>query len=206
MRSVKSNRNQRGAVLIISLLFLVILTMLGITAMTGSTFEERMAGNARDASVAYNAAEAALRDARAEILGIEVIPGKARTDTLSHITAFGEAPSDDLGLCVLGLCRPRKHLTDVGVILPDIPSNVTWTGTSSVTYGTYTGSPALLARTGVELQKPRYIIERFCVLLPHGSIEGAGDMCRVYRLTARGYGRNPNTQVTLQEIYYKETI
>jgi Tfp pilus assembly protein PilX len=31
-----------------------------------------------------------------------------------------------------------------------------------------------------------------------------GNNCRIYRFTARGYGKNPNTQVTLQEIFYKE--
>src|SRR5688572_9206262 len=58
---------QRGAVLIVALLFLVMLTLLGVTAMTSSTMEERMAGNARDNGVAFQAAEAALRDARRDL-------------------------------------------------------------------------------------------------------------------------------------------
>ena len=54
-------RNERGAVLIVGLLILVILTMLGITAMQTSTLEERMAGNLSSRELAFQAAEAGLR-------------------------------------------------------------------------------------------------------------------------------------------------
>ena len=54
MTHSKLGQRQGGAILIVTLLFLVILTMLGVTAMTGTTMEERMAGNTRDASVALH--------------------------------------------------------------------------------------------------------------------------------------------------------
>ena len=63
MKPVHRNA-QRGAVLVIALLFLTILTILGVTAMTTTTYEERLAGNARDSGTAFQAAEAALRDAK----------------------------------------------------------------------------------------------------------------------------------------------
>lgn len=62
MNGVKM-RNQHGAALIIALIFLVILTLLGIVAAGVSGLEERMAGNTRDRDLAFEAAEAALRDA-----------------------------------------------------------------------------------------------------------------------------------------------
>ena len=39
---------QRGAVLVVALLMLLIMTVLGVTAMQMSRMEERMAGNSRD--------------------------------------------------------------------------------------------------------------------------------------------------------------
>jgi type IV pilus assembly protein PilX len=54
---------QRGSALIVSLIFLVILTLLGITAASVTSQEERMAGNTRDRDLAFEAAEAAMRDA-----------------------------------------------------------------------------------------------------------------------------------------------
>ena len=52
---------QQGAALAVSLIMLLILTLLGVTAMQTTIFEERMAGNARDANTAFQAAEAGLR-------------------------------------------------------------------------------------------------------------------------------------------------
>lgn len=52
---------QSGAALILALIFIVLLTMLGITAYGISSLEERMAGHSRDRLLAFQAAEAALR-------------------------------------------------------------------------------------------------------------------------------------------------
>jgi len=54
-------RTQRGAVLIVALVLLLILTILGTAGLQDTTMEERMAGNFRDHSAAMQAAESALR-------------------------------------------------------------------------------------------------------------------------------------------------
>ena len=58
---------QRGAVLVISLILLLILTVIGMSAIQTTTTEERMAGNMRDSEIAFQSAEAAIRDAEAFI-------------------------------------------------------------------------------------------------------------------------------------------
>ncbi len=57
-----SYSKQQGAVLIISLLMLMVMTLLGVTAMQSTILEEKMAGNFRDKHLAFQAAEVALRD------------------------------------------------------------------------------------------------------------------------------------------------
>lgn len=52
---------QRGAVLIVGLIMLLLITMIGVTAMQVTTQQERMAGNLRDRNIAFQAAEMALR-------------------------------------------------------------------------------------------------------------------------------------------------
>ncbi len=64
---------ERGAVLIVALVFLVIMTVLGVAAMRTTTLQERMAGNVRDANLAFQAAEAALREGE-EFLQQATIP------------------------------------------------------------------------------------------------------------------------------------
>ena len=55
-------RRQRGAVLVVSLMILLVLTLVTLTAIQASTVQERLAGNTRNLDLALQAAEAALRE------------------------------------------------------------------------------------------------------------------------------------------------
>ena len=57
----RSARRQRGAIMIVSLIFLVVMTMLILASIRGTVMQERMAANLYDRSLAFQAAEAALR-------------------------------------------------------------------------------------------------------------------------------------------------
>lgn len=52
---------QTGSALIISLLFLLIMTILGVAGIQTTSMQERMSGNMRDRIMAFQASEAALR-------------------------------------------------------------------------------------------------------------------------------------------------
>jgi type IV pilus assembly protein PilX len=52
---------QSGAVLIVCLMFLMIMSVLGISSMNNATLEEKMAGNTRNKHLSFQAAETALR-------------------------------------------------------------------------------------------------------------------------------------------------
>lgn len=53
--------HEHGFVLVTSLIFLVVITLLAVSAISSSTLQEHMASNARDKSRALQAADAALR-------------------------------------------------------------------------------------------------------------------------------------------------
>jgi len=59
---IRRVHRQGGAILVTSLLLLLVLTVLGVTMMKMTNMQERMSGNTRDLNVAFQAAEAALRD------------------------------------------------------------------------------------------------------------------------------------------------
>ena len=59
--------NGRGSVLVISLIILLVLTLLGIGGMNTTIMQEKMVGNARERERAFQAAEAALRDAEEDV-------------------------------------------------------------------------------------------------------------------------------------------
>ena len=50
-------KSQQGAALVVSLMILLVMTLIGITAMSSSNLEEKMAGNSRDMMLAFQAAD-----------------------------------------------------------------------------------------------------------------------------------------------------
>lgn len=93
---------QRGAVLIISLIFLLLMTIIGVTSMQTTSMQERMAGNTRDMNFAFQAGELALRQAennlntadfRTADLGAPLLDPLA-WDTTTHPPISITLPSD----------------------------------------------------------------------------------------------------------------
>ena len=64
---VGQQKRQSGVALFISLVMLLILTVLGLSSVQTTSVQERMARNARDTNLAFQAAESALKDAEALI-------------------------------------------------------------------------------------------------------------------------------------------
>lgn len=56
-------RAQRGAALIMALVILLVLTVLGISALTTTTLEEKMSGNTQETTRAFEAAESGVNSA-----------------------------------------------------------------------------------------------------------------------------------------------
>ncbi len=61
---------QRGAVLAVGLVILLVLTLIGIVSLQSSSMEEKMAGNMRDMNLALQSTETTLREAETFIDGI----------------------------------------------------------------------------------------------------------------------------------------
>lgn len=198
----RARARQTGAVLVVALLFLMIITMLGVTSLQSTSGEERMAGNLRDTNNAMAAAEAALRDAWYDINGV-CAPGASscvpRTSLISGATNFGDG-TGTAGKCSnTGLCLPAG--TYPNFTLLDI-SNWSASGANAVfpvSFGTYTMAAADTKLPQVA-QQPQYIIEALCTPSAGASIGGAGCPQYYYRITSRGFGGNASTQVTLQMV------
>ena len=196
-----TQQRQSGAALITGLIFLVVLTMIGITAARMSTLEERMSGNMRDRSIAMQAAEMALRDAERDIHAQGTGP---RSPAISGITGFSATCNLDAAVNTAddGLCD-RRGLTaptfsNTAITFPAFTvGGVTYvqlaldmTAAPSVAYGTFTGAGNI---AGLSAQ-PRYLIEG--IRKTQGSTQSF-----YYRVTTRAQGVNPNTVVWLQAVF-----
>jgi len=66
------HRHQSGAVLIVAMIILVVLTLLGITAMNTSSLQEKIASNTQEQVHAFQAAETGLNQAFADNLAYDI--------------------------------------------------------------------------------------------------------------------------------------
>lgn len=87
----RCQRPQQGAVLIVSLLILIVMTLIGVASMQTTTLQERMAGNLRDLDLAFQAAETGLRDGEA-LLNLAVVPPFNNSNGLYQPAAAGANP------------------------------------------------------------------------------------------------------------------
>ena len=182
---------QNGISLVIVMIFLVILSVLGISAMQGSTLSSRIARNEADRNLAFQAAEAALRDGEldARNLKVDITPCAAgAVGCRSVLIKGGSGGTNDFNsTCADGLCCTVAICGTTVSTLPVWTDATKWAATgatgATVRYGTYTGATAL----PVVFRQPRYLIEYF-----------AKAQAPVYRVTAVGFGANESTQVMLQ--------
>lgn len=66
-------RAQQGMVLIVGLIMVLLMSIIALAAIRGSGFQESMAGNMRDRNLAFQAAEAGMREGEA-VLNLPVLP------------------------------------------------------------------------------------------------------------------------------------
>ena len=206
---IAAPRKQRGAVLIISLMFLVLLTIIGVSGISSTTVEERMAANSRDHETAFQAAESALRDAEIDLE--PAIGGTNNRDAAVWAlgaAALAAAPVNVscAGAFTGGVCTNGPSSPPGNAYKTQIVTAPAWNwGTADVVnantviYGTYTGARPIPS-TMVSRQ-PRYVIE----YLPEkdflDTLVTPNVTYRYFRITARGWGANVNTSVTLQSVY-----
>lgn len=174
-----------------ALMFLLVLAVLGVAALNSTLMQEKMVANAKDTNLAFQAAEAGLRDAEADIV-----------KNISSGTVFSST-------CTNGLCTPPSTWTPP--YSQDISKLVDWTSSGSPlpyrVYGTHTSAPAL---PDVAAQ-PQYVIEKLSSLAaPPGSSVGIGITApksggSAYRLTVLATGIRPETRIILQSTYLVST-
>ncbi len=163
---------QRGIALIIGLVILAVLSMIGVAAFSISTQEERMAGNSRDRMRAFEAAEAALR-------------------SCENFVATGPAFNNLNGMYV----APPSDQPSIAEQLSTPGNQQTWL-TSGATY--IDQALNTQAAAGQWNQAPACVVEQFSVLPATFQLGQAITPVSMAHITARGYGLNAKTIVTLE--------
>lgn len=121
-RSVSGAR-QRGVSLLVVLVLLVVTSILGIAVLRSSAMQERMSANMRDRSLAFQAAETALRYAQAQVLGNVALEDLQYGKTLTELRNSGKPA----GCTANGICDATTSPVEAPVQLtaPDGKSKYT---------------------------------------------------------------------------------
>lgn len=170
---------QQGALLVTSLVFLVIMTLIGVTAMRTAVLDEKMAANFRCSKIAFEAAEAALLNAERDVISsFELNSLRERFDGV-------RATSGHQGLYTLLQDEPAINA---------LFSVANWT--TSNASATYSSNIAGIAT------QPRWIAKILTIDGPLNlSMEGETGV--VFRNTARGTGCTDESVVMVRTIYRK---
>lgn len=179
-------KQQRGMSLILVLLFLIILTLAGVAASTMSLNSERMARNSRDETIALQAAEAALRDARTDISVTRGLFGYTGASATCDTAGYK-------GYCLVATSGSQVW----NLYIEDNARSVELGEITGLTNAQKMPTVSTSRSNGVAKQ-PRYLIEPLPDLDDLGF--GAPNVKFVYRISAIGYGANPSTKVLVQEV------
>ena len=174
---------QQGSVLVLCLLFLLVLTVLGIAATTNTLVQERMAGGERDMNLAFQAAESGLRGGEVWLQQqlVQPIPKDGPCTPACDVWIKGDVP--DL---ILDVNNPTP------------PPVLDW-----VNDAREYGQP-LIGLTANEV-KPRYVIE-YEDFEPDSLTVGIGVPTgrTLYKVSARGRGANTRYASKDQSIYARQ--
>ncbi len=164
---------QRGAVLMVSLIFLIVLTVVGVAAMQNTSLEEKMSGNVKDRNLAFQNAESGIREAEEYIEAVVSLGDFDGTNGL-----FG--------------------LTDAA---PSFYNSSTWTTASqnvqsSTDYGAYE-APKYFIKQFTTVSGTEGALN----MSGYGDNKGSGDVT-VFAITARGTGGGQDTAEVILRSYY----
>lgn len=182
-RSPKSQQSkQRGVVLFVSLILLLILSLLGVTAARMQTVEERMARNDDNREIGAQAAEAALRAAEVGLEIGNIVPPFSGTNGMYAPVLSQAGPQ---GTPLIGMDWSSAAAT--------LPYS-----------GTLVAGPALTSLPAVS-QNPKIVVEQWITTaqssddISVASLTAASPV-NVFRVTAQGMGADNTSTTTLQTI------
>lgn len=183
---------ERGVVLVISLVFLALMTIVGVTAMQGTVQEEKMSNNASQRSKAFQNAEASLRAGENYLTG-------ATLAAFNGLTTPGLIQPVAVGECDIVTYWSEGYCWN-GNISVDCTTSLTTIGSTSCSIDSqeYASTDTTIA------EQPRYVIEELpSSMATTGSSVAFKPLKDIgyYRVTARGVGGVSDTVVILQSTF-----
>jgi|GEM_PF-120392 membrane protein len=198
---------QQGYALFIVLMMMVVIALLVVTATQSYNTEQRISTNDADHKFATTLAEAALREGENRIYEIEDGDFPFTDNCIS--TSKTNKNNKKKGLCKAAHVNAGSYLTAEGTItVSGTSTDEAWVrecgtdkcieknGKKYEISGIEEDDKEYDEISGIKIKKPRHIIEYLGT--------NSADKRTIYRVTAKAWGKNKNTQVVLQSYVASE--
>ncbi|MDX1625070.1 MAG: PilX N-terminal domain-containing pilus assembly protein [Wenzhouxiangellaceae bacterium] len=176
---------QRGAALFIALMFLIILTLIGVSAANVGIMQERMAGSVRDSNIAFQRAEATLRGVEQRIRSITETGGSGGLGTIPLLSDVQASLGLGRGACTL---QVEEDASDV--------DNWPWTASPDVAGAEYLVVELSGGTAGGA------IYGSACRPMQSESAGNPGSGAIYYMVAARAPGPTGQAEAVVQSIYF----
>ena len=196
MQTLQGIETQRGAVLVVSMILLLVMTTLALAASRSTRLQERMAGNMRDSDLAFQAAEAALRDGERMIADQTAIPVSCSSVGAENASEGVQSQVEAAGMP----CNFFQH----GSLPADLASKSrSWWNSHGRQYMEDDANVTGEKKMQDLAEDPRSIVEEIAQIAPSLAIgRGAPVPGRTYyRVTAHGTGGTTTAEAVVESTY-----
>lgn len=172
-------QKQRGAVLLVGLVMVLLISIISVSAIRGSNLQEAIAGNMRERNLAFQSAESGLRAGesviaepapRLVITGTQGIYNDTFVNPATSVLTYSSANWVDANKVVVSTLNLGSVARQPSYVIEQLHADI--------------GDCAKGEGSGIDAQ----------------SIQTTGD-CVPYRITSRGFGASVDSVKTLQSVY-----
>lgn len=208
---VSSGWRQSGATLIVSLVILAVVTLLGVASMRASNLELRMAASARDRSIAFQAAEAALIKIEKDLIGAAGVPPLYGTPNFlpscssSTNACFSSACTN--GLCFTGDFVGAQTFSDCQLAKGSGETDYPWQQNMNWQTDVKHDTVNVTSVADEDVTHPvKFMIEFLCYVPVDEKVDSpaagvsAASWVPLFRITTRAEGESGRANVMLQSV------
>jgi len=186
---IRTRSQQRGYILISTIIIVLLITLLALAGVSYNSTQTRVATNSKDGQIAFETAEAVLRQVSDNIASGLYAP--LSPPSCSPLGTAAVAGQINAVCAFTGITAATSDVTPLWQT-----SNPPWTNLLPNGATTYQGN---------SFQPGQYLVEGLNTFTPPGNTAAAGGQVRPFRVTVEAWGAvssNTTPQVMLQSIVF----
>lgn len=197
-------KNQQGAVLIVCLVILLVMTVLGVSNMQSTAVQYKMAKNNQDRQVAFQVAETALTKVERLLQENGHDIGELQACTANDASCYDNQCGG--GKCFIGSYPTGGAISDCS-LTPVISAGNYWSRSDLDVWNDAAKHSTVSIDSSTKFPDPKYIVEFLCYIDKDSDVatdcsaNPATDCAALYRITTLATSEDAKGRVMLQSTF-----